>query len=72
MPFIRRPTHWLVTGAFAAAFWLTLRVMAASPVPAPVQLELAGAEDVRDPALEVMIARFAAEARMNRTGGQPH
>jgi hypothetical protein len=69
MPFIRRPNHWLVTAVFAAAFWITFRVMAALPGPPPSQMELAGDEDVCDPALEVMIARLAGAARPNGARG---
>jgi hypothetical protein len=63
MPFIRRPNHWLVMAAFAAAFWITFRVMAAPPAPPAPRLELADDGEVRDPALEVMLARFAGEGR---------
>jgi hypothetical protein len=57
MAFIRRPKHWLVLAAFAAAFWVTFRVMAASPAP----FNFAADGEIRDPALEAMITRLAAE-----------
>ena len=63
MPFIRRPNHWLVMAAFAAAFWVTFRVMAAAPEAHRPAAALTDGEDLRDPALEVMITRFAGAAR---------
>jgi hypothetical protein len=72
MTFIRRPNPWICLAAFAAGFWVTLRVVAAPAVPQPTKAltkalaevaeEGASAADVRDPALERMISRFAREA----------
>jgi len=62
MPFIRRSNSWLVAAAFLAAFWITLRVMAAVPVPPAPLTEVAHDAEVADPALDVMIARFAGQA----------
>ena len=69
----RRPQKWLAVAAFAAAFWLTLRVVAA-PVPPPPQpsatpdssQESSAYEEIRDPALERLIADLAASARRTR------
>lgn len=63
MAFVGRPNHWLVMAAFAVAFWITFRVMPAAPALPPARTLLADDEEVRDPALEVMLARFAGEAR---------
>lgn len=76
MAFIRRPNYWLCCAAFVAAFWITMRVMAAPAaavrpnpmtaagvVPDPVTGE---GEETRDPVLERMIGRFAREAREGR------
>jgi hypothetical protein len=65
MSSIKRPNNWLCVAAFAAAFWITLRVMAATPMPPPS--ETAAAENVsdheiRDPALDRLISRFANRA----------
>jgi hypothetical protein len=72
MALIRRPSYWLYFAACAATFWITLRVMAAPaaatrPDPdstAVLAADLAevSAGEIRDPALEQMIARFAREA----------
>ena len=71
MAFIRRPNYWLCLAACAAAFWITLRVMAAPAVAARPTPGLTsnfatdfaeGVAEVRDPVLEQMIARFAREA----------
>ena len=62
MSSIKKPQGWLYLTAFAAAFWITFRVMAAAPVPvhgASVAAEVQDLE-VRDPALEQMIGHFAA------------
>lgn len=62
MAFIRRPNYWLCLAAFAAAFWVTLRVVAAPAAPLrPTADAVDVATEVRDPALERMIARFAAD-----------
>lgn len=70
MSSIKRSHNWLCAAAFAAAFWVTLRVMAATaPPPTGSSKELTAApsvvfaDEVRDPVLEVMIARFASVAR---------
>jgi hypothetical protein len=68
MAFLKAPRNWLVAAAFAAAFWITFRVMAASaPVPmaspsATTDIE-ASLGETRDPALEQMISDFASAAR---------
>jgi hypothetical protein len=76
MAFIRRPNYWLCFLACAAAFWITLRVVAtpaAAARPSPdstanpadlseVAADEIAADEIRDPALERMIARFAREA----------
>lgn len=67
MAFIRRPNYWLCLAAFAAAFWITFRVMAAPPAPPPPRVELADDEELVDPALEVLVARLASEARPARS-----
>jgi len=64
MAFIRRPNYWLCLAAFAAAFWITLGVVAAPVVPPHPSRDLVELNDdePRDPALEQMIARFAGAA----------
>ncbi|MBC8133051.1 MAG: hypothetical protein H7X95_08730 [Deltaproteobacteria bacterium] len=70
MSFIRRASkwNWLFIAAFAAAFWITFRVMAAAPPPPAPPSEPMAREDwsprdeIRDPALERMIAHWAAAA----------
>jgi hypothetical protein len=68
MAFIRRPNYWLCLAAFAAAFWVTLRVVAAPAVSPHSTRDLVELTDdqPRDPALESMIARFAGEATGSR------
>ena len=68
-----RPLNWLCVAAFAAAFWITLRVVAAAPPPPanssfePAGMgELLAPDEIRDPALERMVARFAATANVPR------
>lgn len=64
---VKRPLNWLCVAAFAAAFWITFRVMAASvPLPGGADLEPTASEqasspavDVHDPALEIMISHWA-------------
>ena len=67
MSSVKKPHNWLCVAAFAAAFWITFRVMAAPATPpAPVHPIATGAtaeEEVRDPVLDEMIARFANAAR---------
>lgn len=59
---------WLGLAAFAAAFWITLRVVAAAPPPPPVVVEpgsaadVASFEEVRDPALERLIATMVSRS----------
>jgi hypothetical protein len=84
MTFIRRPNRWLCFAAFAAAFWITLRVVAApetaKPTNALTEVEPTSAltevaddaSEVRDPALERMISRFAREALLAQTPAQKH
>ena len=61
---------WLLGPVFFAASWITFRVMAADPPPAARASVVAAASadsvEVRDPALERMISRFATEARRDR------
>jgi hypothetical protein len=76
MAFIRRPNYWLCLAACAAAFWITLRVMAAPVAAAHPSLDPtadlaadpvgADVRELRDPALERMISRFAREATETR------
>lgn len=85
MAFIQRPNHWLCLAAFAAAFWVTLRVVAAPAVPpnptnaltevaqdgaTEVAEDGALAAEVRDPALDRMISRFAREAVLAQAQAQ--
>lgn len=76
----RRPQKWLCGVAFAAAFWITLRVVAAPVPPAPLMTSAPSdtslitdrpspsAEDaeLRDPALERLISGLAQTARSGR------
>ena len=71
MAFIRRPNYWLCFAVCAAAFWITLRVTGAPAAVARPDADPTGdlapdlsgvAAEIRDPALERMIARFAREA----------
>ncbi|MEO5767315.1 MAG: hypothetical protein ABIS92_03105 [Polyangia bacterium] len=76
----RRPQKWLCCAAFAAAFWITLRVVAAPVPPAPLMTSsssdtslvtdqpVPSAEDaeLRDPALERLISGLVQTARRGR------
>lgn len=80
MPSNRRPQKWLCGAAFAAAFWITLRVLAAPVPPAPLMVSSSpdtglvtdqpspSAEnaELRDPALERLISALAVTARRVR------
>ncbi len=68
---VRRPMNWLCVAAFAAAFWITLRVMAAVPPPRagvdPTAMQDGTSSgEVPDPALERMIARMARASTASR------
>ena len=81
MSSFRKPRNWLCFAAFAAAFWITIRVMAAT-VPAPVvdaadptstggasfadEGRAPFADELPDPALDKMIGHFARAARSRR------
>ncbi len=69
MSSMKKPRTWICIAAFASAFWITLRVMAATPPPPPplresvesMETEVASrVDEVRDPVLEKMIAHFAS------------
>jgi hypothetical protein len=69
MSLLKAPRSWLFGAVFATAFWITIRVLAAStpapaaPAPAPVDVEAQPWGESRDPALEKMISDFANAAR---------
>lgn len=63
MSSIRKPRSWLCFMAFAAAFWITFRVMAANGPNHAIQ---STAADVEDPALEQMIAHWAKDVNTKK------
>ena len=63
MSSIKKPHNWLCFVAFAAAFWITFRVMAADR---PVQSTRSIAAEVADPALEQLVAHFASDGFANK------
>jgi hypothetical protein len=65
MSFIRTPRCWLCMAAFAAAFWITFRVMASPGTQADLAAQAALADNVNDPVLGEMVSRFAATARIS-------
>lgn len=66
MSFFRRPLHWLGLAACAAGFWITFRVLTASAPALPVRWDVATDEEVADPALERLIAGFAAQGEAEK------
>ena len=68
MSSIKKPHNWLCFIAFAAAFWVTFRVMAADPpLRAAIAVPAEGMTgEFVDPALDKMIAHFAVEAGVKK------
>lgn len=73
MSSLKTPRFWLATIGVLSGLWVTFRVLDADAAqrPALPREEVAGYQDLADPALSAMIHRFAEHAAGDTTGAEP-